>query len=141
MMKKAVSLAILPVAAAFAISGAGLSAMDDHGADMPDATEFNPMQRYAITYDNPRDIAQFYLNDYGVSLSQTDVTTMQDPDNVSIRVMLVTLDGIRDDAVQGLQWRFALRTSEGSWEAAEAGVRRKCYRGDNAGEWTKDICP
>ena len=58
-----------------------------------------------------------------------------------MRLLFVTVEGIEDNAVTGVQWRLGVKSVEGQWQAIEAGLRRKCLRGDNAGEWTKDVCP
>lgn len=55
--------------------------------------------------------------------------------------MLIQAEGYADDSVSGEQWRLVvLRTPEG-WRVAEAGVRYKCYRGGNAGQWQRSLCP
>ncbi len=139
-MKKTGMLAIMPVAALLA-GGATLSAENADSAQIPPASEFNTIQRYAISYDDPRDVAEFYLRDYGFRPRHAEFEEIDHPTDRSMRIVLMTVDGIADDAVKGVQWRFGMRTSAGSWEAVEAGMRRKCQRGDNAGKWTKAVCP
>ena len=134
-------LAALPIAAGCTFGAAVLSAKSGEDRVAPPATEFAPMQRYAIGFDKPRDVAEFYMRDFGFSQYDADFTELDHDADSRMRVVLVTVDGIEDDAVQGIQMRFGMRPSEGSWEAVEAGLRRKCYRGENAGKWTKDTCP
>ncbi len=86
-------------------------------------------------------MAEFYLRDYGFRPRHAEFEEIDHPTDRSMRIVLMTVDGIADDAVKGVQWRFGMRTSAGSWEAVEAGMRRKCQRGDNAGKWTKAVCP
>ncbi|MEL6531284.1 MAG: hypothetical protein AAFQ27_15100, partial [Pseudomonadota bacterium] len=100
-----------------------------------------PIQRYAITYDDPRDVAEFYLRDFGIKARDAEFAEVEHPSDVAMRIVMVTVDGIRDDSVKGIQLRLGVRASAGSWEAVEAGIRRKCYRGDKAGQWQKDVCP
>lgn len=118
-----------------------LHAEDANSAKAPPVTAFSPIQRYAITYDDPRDVAEFYLRDLGIKARDAQFEEIDHPSDVSMRVVLVTVDGIRDDSVRGIQLRLGVRASAGSWEAVEAGMRRKCYRGENAGQWTKGVCP
>ncbi len=134
-------LAILPAVALFVGGATVLSAAGSETAEIPPANAFNPIQRYAISYDHPRDVAEFYIVDFGIKPRDAEFQEVAHPSDVSMRIMLVTVDGLRDDSVQGIQWRFGMRASKGSWEAVEAGMRRKCYRGDNAGQWQKDVCP
>lgn len=134
-------LAAAPLAALLAGGATVLSAENPGSGGVPSANEFNPIQRYAITYDDPRDVAEFYLRDFGLKAYDAEFQELDHPSDASMRVVLVTVDGIRDDVVQGVQWRFGVRASAGSWEAVEAGMRRKCYRGQNAHQWTRDVCP
>ncbi len=131
----------LSMAALLAGGATALSAESGETASMPPASEFNTIQRYAISYDDPRDVAEFYLRDYGFRPRHASFDEVDHPTERSMRIVLVTVDGIADEAVRGVQWRFGMRTSAGSWEAVEAGMRRKCQRGDNAGQWTKAVCP
>lgn len=133
--------AALPAATLLFGGATVLFAVDSEAAEIPPSSAFNPVQRYAISYDDPRDVAEFYLRDIGIKPRDAEFHEVAHPSDVSVRIMLVTVDGIEDDAVQGIQWRFGMRTSEGSWEAVEAGMRRKCYRGANAGQWQKEVCP
>lgn len=120
---------------------AGTTALSAKKDAAPPATAFTPIERFAISYDSPQDMAEFYLRDFGIRPRDADFEQSRDPANPDIKVMLVTVDGIADDAVQGLQMRLGLRASQGGWETIEAGVRRKCRRGDQAGTWTKNVCP
>ena len=131
----------LPVAALLAGGAATLSAESSEIEIAPPASEFVPIQRYAISYSEPRDVAEFYLKDFGFKTYDAKFTELDHNADQNMRVVLVTVDGIKDDAVRGVQWRFGLRPSAGSWEAVEAGIRRKCQRGDNTDQWTKDVCP
>lgn len=118
-----------------------VSASETDAFEIPPASAFHPIQRYAISYDEPRDLAEFYLSDAGLKAYHADFREFDHPGDASMRVMLVTIDGIRSEAVGGVQWRFAMRFSKGSWEAEEAGIRRKCNRGANVDKWTRDVCP
>ena len=60
----------------------------------------------------------------------------------SVRTMLVTVaDGLQDPSIRGIQLRFDLRNSPDGWEAVEVGLRRKCQRGPDMENWTRDVCP
>ena len=139
-MKKS-AFATIAMAALLAGGATTLSAESSDTAQIPPASEFNTIQRYAISYDDPRDVAEFYVRDYGFRPRDAKFEEVEHPTEQSMRIVLVTVDGIADDAVKGVQWRFGMRTSAGSWEAVEAGMRRKCHRGDNKGKWTKAVCP
>lgn len=132
------TIAKISLAALLASGGASLAAQD---AGSPSESEFNPIQRYDIAFDDRRDVAEFYAERYGFKMRDAASREVEHPSDPYMRVMLLTFDGIRDDAVQGVQFRLGLKANAGRWEAAEAGMRRKCYRGDNSGEWTKDVCP
>ncbi|MBD2843156.1 hypothetical protein [Erythrobacter rubeus] len=131
-------IASLPFAAFLAGLPVAVSAEE---ADVPSASAFAPMQRYAIAYPEPRDVAEFYVRDLGMKARAADFEEFDHPNDRSMRIVLVTVDGIADDTVGAVQLRLGLRFSEGSWEAVEAGMRRKCQRGANAGEWTREVCP
>ena len=53
----------------------------------------------------------------------------------------VSLEPMADDSVRGEKWRVVIvRTDEG-WLIEQLGVRFKCWRGTNAGQWTDQLCP
>ncbi|MEM6499024.1 MAG: hypothetical protein AAF709_20165 [Pseudomonadota bacterium] len=131
-------LAALLVSAGISGGAASLSA---ETAEVPPSSAFNPIQRFAISYDEPRDIAEFYVREFGLKARDAKFEEVPHPSQTSMRIMLVTAEGLKDDSVEGLQMRLDLRFASGNWEAVEAGMRRKCYRGPNAGEWTRDVCP
>ncbi|QFT76421.1 hypothetical protein [Erythrobacter sp. THAF29] len=139
-MKNAL-FASLPAAMLLAGGSATLSADDSDAANIPPAVEFAPVQRYNITYDAPRDVAEFYLRDFGFRTRDAEFQQADHPTDPTMLVMLVTVDGIRDDSVRGVQLRLGMRASAGFWEMVEAGIRRKCHRGENAGKWTREVCP
>jgi len=122
---------------------AGTTAVSAQKSDKtaPPASDFSPIERFAISYDDPHDMAKFYLRDFGIRARDADFDESRDPADPNIKVMLITVDGIADDSVKGLQMRLGMRASQGGWETIEAGVRRKCRRGDEAGSWTKNVCP
>lgn len=129
-------LAAAPVGTPAALAQSGESAV------APAASEYSPIQRYAITFDRPRDLAEFYLEQsYEISPRAAEITELAHPSDASMRVVLVTVDGLLDDSVQAIQLRIAMKVDAGNWGAVEAGVRRKCARGDNAGNWQKAVCP
>lgn len=108
----------------------------------PSASDFNAIQRYAIAYDEPRDVAEFYVRDAGLNPRDASFEEIDDPSRRSDKIVLATVEGIHGP-VQGVQWRLHLRfnVSDSSWETVEAGMRRKCASGQTAGEWTKEVCP
>jgi len=136
---KTFGLTALSMAALLAGATTVLAQKSDKTA--PPASEFSPIERFAISYDSPHDMAKFYLRDFGIRPRDADFDESRDPADPNIKVMLVTVDGIADDSVRGLQMRLGLRASQGGWETIEAGVRRKCRRGNDAGSWTKSVCP
>ena len=120
---------------------AAASAQDDEDPAVPPADAFTPIERYGITYDKPRDIAEFYLQRFGLHRNDADTYEVKHPTDRSMRIMIVTADGLANGSVQAAQWRLGIKFNEGQWQAVEAGMRRKCARGENAGQWTKEVCP
>ena len=137
MMKKAL-FAILPTALVAGVLGTAVSAED---IEVPNASEFNYINRYAIAYDKPRDLAEFYLRDAGFSKYDADIDVVEDPANPDRRVVIITVEPIKNTQVKGMQWRLGIRSVARRWEAVEAGMRRKCVSGPNADKWTRDVCP
>ena len=126
----------------FLVGGAAaLSASNPEEGAVPPQDAFTPIERYGITYDKPRDIAEFYLNQFGLHRNDANLREVRHPSDRSMRILIVTVDEVEDPSVTGVQWRLGARFSEGQWQAIEAGMRRKCARGENAGEWTKSVCP
>ena len=137
MLRKAL-FATLPAAIVAGVLGTAASA--ENGA-VPDASEFNHIQRYAIAYDKPRDLAHFYLREAGFKKYDAEIEVVDDPANSDRRVIIMTVEPIANAQVKGMQWRFGIRSNARRWEAVEAGMRRKCVSGPNADQWTRDVCP
>jgi hypothetical protein len=126
----------------FLVGGAvALSASNPEEGAVPPQDAFTPIERYGITYDKPRDIAEFYLEQFGLHRNDADVHEVRHPGNRSMRILIVTADEVENHSVTGAQWRLGVRFSNGQWQAVEAGMRRKCARGEDAGQWTKSVCP
>lgn len=141
-MKLAARLLPTLTFSALLMSGAAaLSANESADDAIPPQDAFTPIERYGITYDEPRDIADFYLRQFDVHRNDADVSEIRHPTDRSMRIILVTVDDVKDESVKGVQLRLGVKFSEGQWQAIEAGLRRKCHRGPNAGEWTKGVCP
>ncbi len=135
------SIPALALSALLLSGAAALSANDGAVEAIPAQDAFTPIERYGISYDKPRDIAEFYLKQFGLHRNDADLHEIRHPSDRSMRILFVTVDEVEDASVQGVQWRLGVKFSEGQWQAVEAGLRRKCHRGPNAGEWTKDVCP
>ena len=127
--------------AAAAVLGAGASAVRADTNEVPSAAEFAPIQRYAIAYDEPRDLARFYLREAGFFKYDGEIEVLTDPADTDRRVMLVTVEPLADAKVKGVQYRFAIRSVARRWQAEDAGMRRKCQSGTDADRWTTDTCP
>ena len=138
--KKAAAMAG-PAALLAALSAPALLAQAPGASPVPDASAFTPVPRYAIAFDQPRDLAEFYLRTYGLKTYGADIEQFDHPGDENKRVLLITIDPIKGSQVSGVQWRFDIAPSEGTWSTVEAGMRRKCSSGPKAGEWTKDECP
>lgn len=130
---------ILAPAAALATLFAATTVVADEG--VPSASDFNTLQRYAIGFDEPREAAELYIKDFGLKPRDAKYDIIDGANRRSDKILIATIEGIEDPTVQGVQWRLLIRFSEGNWEAVEAGMRRKCHNGANAGQWTKDVCP
>ena len=141
-MNKRKSLMTVLTFAAFAAGASpALSAKGDGDKVAPPASEFAPIQRYAIAYDRPRDLAEFYLREFGLKTYGAKIEQLDHPTNSDMRVMLITIDPIKSGMVTAVQWRFDLSSSGGMWRTDTAGMRRKCSNGSNPDEWTREVCP
>ena len=134
------AISALTAAILFAGGSSMLSAQNSDADTAPPADAFSPIQRYAIAFDQPRDLAEFYLRDFGLKPYGADIEELPHPANPNMRVLLITLDPIKSGAVRGVQWRFDISANEGAWRSETAGIRRKCANGPNAGQWTRDVC-
>ncbi|MEO1731056.1 MAG: hypothetical protein AAFR64_09975 [Pseudomonadota bacterium] len=132
---------LLTAATLFAGGATALSAKGDSDKTAPPASDFAPIQRYAIAYDRPRDLAEFYLSEFGLKTYGAKIEQLDHPTNPDMRVMLITIDPIEDGSVNGVQWRFDLSSNGGMWRTETAGMRRKCSKGANPNEWTREVCP
>ena len=126
---------------ALIVGVSALSAQDADSKMAPPKSDFAPIERFAIAYEEPRQMAEFYVRDYGINPYDAEYKELRDPEDPYMRVWMVTVDGIADNSVKGIQFRLGLRADRGSWRTIDAGVRRKCYRGENVDSWTTDTCP
>lgn len=133
--------AILPALAALAGTAATASAEDGTSAISLPSSEFAPMQRYNISYQDPEDLAEFYLRTLGLKIRDADLEQGRNPRNPRHKVVIATVKGINDPQVNAIQWRLELKSEGGYWEAVEAGLRRKCQNGPNPNQWTRELCP
>lgn len=136
-----VKWAALPVVAALACSGAALSAEDGKAALMLPASDFAPMQRINIAYDDPKDMAELYVRTLGLSARDAEYEEGRNPRDTRNKVVIATVKGINDPQVNAIQWRIEMKSEGGNWEAVKAGLRRKCQNGPDANTWTKELCP
>ena len=141
MITKHAKWAILPVIAALTGASAIASAEDSASAINLPSSDFAPMQRFNISYQDPEDIAEFYLRTLGLKKRDADIEEGRDPRNPKHKVVIATVKGIDDTLVNAIQWRLELKSDGGYWEAVEAGLRRKCRNGPNANQWTRELCP
>lgn len=137
-MKKP-AFAALFAAAALASTASALSASARDVA--PPASDFTPIQRYGITFDEPRGVAEFYLREFDLKPKSQQFDTLDHPTDSTLRVVMVTIEPVEDDALKGVQFRFGMKRTATHWEAVEAGMRRKCARGDDTENWTRSVCP
>ena len=141
MIIKSAKSAILPVIALLASTPATVSADDSANALSLPSSDFSPMQRYNISYQDPEDLAEFYLRTLGLKIRDADVEEGRNPNNPKHKVVIATVEGIDDALVNAIQWRLELKSEGGYWEAVEAGLRRTCRNGPNTNQWTRDLCP
>ena len=141
MITKHAKWAILPVIAALTGASAIASAEDSASAINLPSSDFAPMQRFNISYQDPEDIAEFYLRTLGLKKRDADIEEGRDPRNPKHKVVIATVEGIDDAMVNAIQWRLELKSQGGYWEAVEAGLRRKCRNGPNTDRWTRELCP
>lgn len=141
MIKNISAWALAPAAACLTLSAAPLSADEVESAVALPASEFAPQQRFAITYDEPKDVAEFYVRTLGLSPRDADYEEGRNPRNPRHKVVIATVQNINDPTVTAIQWRIELKAQSGAWEAVEAGLRRKCRKGSNSDAWTRETCP
>lgn len=123
-----------------ALSAPVLLAQTPQSSTVPEASAFSPIQRYAIAFDKPRDLAEFYLRSFGLKTYGAKIQELDHPTDADWRVLLITLDPVKGDAVTAVQWRFDISSDKGMWRTETAGIRRKCPSGTDAGEWTREVC-
>ncbi len=62
-----------------------------------------------------------------------------------VAVVIITRSGLMDDSVSAERYRISFKSEEKplglDWNWVQYGVQYKCARGDNAGQWTKSLCP
>lgn len=62
-----------------------------------------------------------------------------------VAVVVITRSGLMDDSVSAERYRISFELEEKplglDWNWVQYGVQYKCARGDNAGRWTKSLCP
>ena len=96
------AISTLTAAILFAGGSSMLSAQNSDADTAPPADAFSPIQRYAIAFDQPRDLAEFYLRDFGLKPYGADIEELPHPANPNMRVLLITLDPIKSGAVRGV---------------------------------------
>lgn len=141
MITSKIKWATAPALAVLVCTGAALSAQDDKAALMLPASDFAPMQRLDITYQDPKDMAELYVQTLGLSPRDADYEEGRNPRNTRHKVVIATVTNIADPLVNAVQWRIEMKADGGYWEAVEAGLRRKCKNGPNVNTWTRELCP
>lgn len=132
---------VLPVIALMTGATATVSAQDGASALSLPANEFAPMQRFDVNYEEPEDMAEFYVQTLGLSVRDAEFEEGRNPRNRKHKVVIATVEGIDDPKVNAVQWRLEMKAEGGGWEAVSAGLRRKCQNGPNTNQWTRDVCP
>lgn len=60
-------------------------------------------------------------------------------------VVIITRSDLMDDSVSAERYRISFKSEKKplglDWNWVQYGVQYKCARGDNAGQWTKNLCP
>jgi len=95
-------------------------------------------------YDSPLAVAQALVGNYPESLEgsptmQLDMAPHET--DAGALVMTIGIEPFLDDSVAGQQWRATLRQDGAQWRVVKLDTRQKCWRGDNAGQWSAQICP
>ncbi|GAA0266104.1 hypothetical protein GCM10009127_01900 [Alteraurantiacibacter aestuarii] len=105
------------------------------------ASEFRPIERADRVFATERWVIDYYLRLDGRGSEEVTSQLGRDGTGNADRVLLFSTDNYADDSVQGEQWRVALDSSDIGYLVIQAGKRYKCYRGPNAGNWQRDLCP
>lgn len=56
-------------------------------------------------------------------------------------IYLLTMYGFEDDSVSGMRIRIEFERKDNAWQAVLGGKQFQCVRSENAGRWTKELCP
>ncbi|MEE4201268.1 hypothetical protein [Erythrobacter sp.] len=129
-------------AIALTMGGAAMvSANESQSALTLPASEFVPMQRYAVTYEEPVEMAKFYVRQLDLPVREAQFEEGRSPYIPNHKVVIATVDGIENPTVKAIQWRIELKADGNAWEAVAAGLRRMCQNGPNTDTWTTDTCP
>lgn len=105
------------------------------------AEAFRPIERADQAFATPQQAIGHYLRLNGVSGAETTSRIGTDPAGRADRILLFSTDNYADDSVQGEQWRIEFDESDSGYRVINAGKRYKCYRGPDAGEWQRQLCP
>ncbi len=109
------------------------------------APEYLYQTPYRETYAAPLDVAAALVGYYPETTEAGPTMQLSlEPlaDNPQHLVLVVTIDPVLDDSVAAEQWRAVLSQGDDSrWSVEELGLRRKCSRGPDNGQWGPHICP
>ncbi|MEM6474561.1 MAG: hypothetical protein AAF687_00185 [Pseudomonadota bacterium] len=108
----------------------------------PAANLYEPIESPDEVFEHPLAVAyhftRWHPGEDGAATFRLVSQLSGGPDQL---VMYFSADGYADDSVQAEEWRIQLERAEGGWRVTDAGKRVKCYRGADAGEWQKGLCP
>ena len=120
---------------------AGCTSMDGPEPITVPAQAFRPIERADQAFATPNQAVDHYLRLDGMTGVETTTRIGTDPEGRADRILLFSTDGYADDSVQGEQWRIEFDETDRGYLVVNAGKRYKCYRGPNAGEWQRQLCP
>ncbi len=128
---------ILPI---LLVALAGCTTVGQGGQGLPYLEQVPQRQVFA----SPLDVARSFVGEYPESLEagptmQLDV--VPHPETAGRLLLTVRIDPVLDDSIAAEQWRATLRPEGAGWRIESLGLRRKCSRGPNIGNWGPFICP
>ena len=100
---------------------------------------------YRETYETPLAVAAALVGNYpetteaGPTMQLNLAPLDGNPEQL---VLVVAIEPLLDDSISAEEWRAVISQEESlRWRLEELGLRRKCSRGPDNGQWGPNICP
>jgi len=77
----------------------------------------------------------------GLSMTGTVESGLPHLETPGRLLLTIAIKPVPDDSIAAEQWRATLRPEDNGWRIEQPGLRRKCSRGPDSGNWEPFICP